>query len=62
VLVASGRGAFTGGGTQKLHLALTPAGRALLRHAKHVRLVSKGIFTPTGQAPLTARKTFTLAR
>jgi len=62
VLVASGQLTFEAPGSAKLKIKLTPPGKALLKHAKQLKLTAMGVFTPTGKAPLTRVKTFTLKR
>jgi Trypsin/IPT/TIG domain len=62
VLVASGQASFSAAGTARLKLKLTAAGRRLLKSAKSFKLTAKGIFTPTGQAPVSVRKSLTLKR
>jgi hypothetical protein len=60
VLVAQGQTSFAAAGTGTLTVKLTAAGRKLVKHAKHIRLTSKGSFTPTGRTPVTKITTFTL--
>jgi hypothetical protein len=62
VLVTTGRATIRSAGTITIKLKLTPAGRRLLVHAKRLALTAKGAFTPNGEAPIDARKTFTLKR
>jgi hypothetical protein len=62
VLVASGRLTFSAAASGKLKVKLTAAGKKLLKHAKHLKLTAKGSFTPTGNAAVLAKKTFTLKR
>jgi len=62
VLVATGRQAFALAGARSVRLKLTGAGKALLRHAKHVKLTASGTFTPTGQAAVRALRVFTVGR
>jgi subtilase family serine protease len=62
VLVASGRVAFTAAGRRTIRLALTGAGRSLLKRAKQIRLTASATFTPRGRAPVTAAKAFLLRR
>jgi hypothetical protein len=61
-LVASGRATFKRAGTQTLKIKLTAYGKGLLRHASRVKLTAQGTFTPSGQAKIVARATFTLTR
>jgi hypothetical protein len=62
VLVASGRATFRSAGTKTLKIKLTAYGKGLLRHASRVKLTAQGTFTPSGQAKIVARATFTLTR
>jgi hypothetical protein len=62
VLVASGQLTFTAPGSAKLKVKLTPGGKALLKHAKQVKLTAMGVFTPIGKTPITATKMFALKR
>src|SRR5664279_3287353 len=62
VLVASGKLTFSAAGTAKVKIKLTAAGKSLLRHAKQIKLTVKGTFTPTGKAPVSALRAFTLKR
>ncbi len=62
VLLASGQAAFVMNATKKVKVRLTGEGRRLLKHARSIRLTSKGVFTPPGKAPVTASKAFTLKR
>jgi hypothetical protein len=62
VLVASGRATFGNAGTKTIKIKLTPSGKRLLREANRLKLTAKGTFTPTGQAQIVARTTFTLTR
>jgi hypothetical protein len=61
-LIASGTARFNSAGTKTLKLTLSPSGRKLLRSSKCVRLTGKATFTPSGQAPLSALRAFTLRR
>jgi phosphodiesterase/alkaline phosphatase D-like protein len=62
VLVAFGKLTFSAAGTATVKLKLTAAGKGLLKHAKRLKLTAKGTFTPTGETPITAFKTFVLKR
>ncbi len=62
VLIASGRRSFSAAGAQRVLLKLTAAGKALLRHARRVKLTAKGTFTPTGGVAVTTMKAFTVGR
>jgi uncharacterized protein (AIM24 family) len=61
VLVAAGHLTFAAG-TAKMKVKLTAAGRRLLKHAKHLKLTGKAVFTPTHKTAVVASKTFTLRR
>jgi hypothetical protein len=60
VLVASGRATFRSAGTTLIKVKLTAYGKGLLKHANRVKLTAQGTFTPSGQAKIVARATFTL--
>jgi hypothetical protein len=66
ILVADGHRRFAAPGTAPLELALTLAGKRLLRRAmgekpaKRLRLTAKGTFTPKGKRPVRATKNFAL--
>jgi hypothetical protein len=62
VLVAVGQTRFTAAGTKKIKLKLTAEGKRLLKHAKRLKLTSKGSFTPAGGTVVTLSKTFTVRR
>ena len=62
VLVAIGRKTFTAAGAATIKIALTAAGKPLLKRAKHLKLTAKGVFTLAGGASVTALKAFTLNR
>jgi hypothetical protein len=62
VLVAAGHLTFSVAGTATLNVKLTSAGKRLLQHAKHVKLIAKGTLTPAGTAPITVTKTFIVKR
>jgi hypothetical protein len=62
VLVARGRATFRSAGTKLIKIKLTAYGKRLLRHARRVKLTAQGTFTPSGQAKIVARATFTLTR
>lgn len=62
VLVASGKLAFSAAGAGKLKLKLTSAGTHMLKHAKQLKLMVKGTFTPSGGATAEAAGTFVLKR
>lgn len=62
VLVGSGRVSFTRAGTANITIRLTGRGKALLRHAKRLRLTARGVLTPGGEPSVSATKSFTLTR
>jgi len=62
VLVALGALRFPAAGSGQMKLRLTPAGARMLRHAKTIRLTAKGTFYPRGGLPVSASRTFVLAR
>lgn len=62
VLVASGRQTFAAAGTATIQIRLTSAGKRLLRHAKKIKLIAKGSFTPTHDQPVNATRTLLLKR
>jgi alpha-tubulin suppressor-like RCC1 family protein len=62
VLLAAGHATFRTAGTKLVVLTLTSRGRKLLRHRRRIDLVARGSFTPNGKRPLTATKSFSLAR
>jgi hypothetical protein len=62
VLVGAGQRTFSAPGTAMIKIKLTAAGRSLLKHATQVKLTAKGTFTPTGNAAITATRTFVLKR
>jgi hypothetical protein len=62
VLVAKGQISFASAGTRKLKVRLTAVGKRLLGSVKHVRLTSKGTFTPFGRPAVTAIRAFALKR
>lgn len=62
VLVASGKLTTKEGGTAKLTIKLTAAGRALLAKRKPLNLTAKGAFAPKGRPTLNVTRNFTLTR
>jgi len=62
VLAASGALTFSAAGTEKLKIALTSAGRRLLKRTNRLTLSAKGTFTPAGEPPVTVSRTFVLRR
>jgi Trypsin len=62
LLVASAEATFSTAGKRKLEVTLTAVGRRLLEGASSLKLTAKAIFTPNGEAPVLATKTFVLRR
>ncbi|HST33620.1 MAG TPA: putative Ig domain-containing protein [Solirubrobacteraceae bacterium] len=62
VLFAAGHATFRTAGTKVVVLNLTGRGRKLLRHRRRIALLARGTFTPSAKRPITAAKSFTLAR
>jgi hypothetical protein len=62
VLFASGKLTTGEGGTAKLTMRFTSAGRALLKQGKPVKLTAKGAFAPKGRPTLKATRSFALSR
>ncbi len=62
LVVLSGAHTFLSAGSAVVKLKLTAAGKKLLRRAKHVTLVERGTFTPTGGRAITTTHTITLKR
>jgi hypothetical protein len=62
VLVASGRHVFAEPGSATIKIRLTSAGRRLLKHAKQLRLIARGTFTPVAQPPVAVLRRFTVRR
>jgi hypothetical protein len=62
VLVASGRIKSAAAGTGRLTITLTAAGARLLRHKKSLKLRGTATFTHPGSSPVTASRSFRLAR
>jgi hypothetical protein len=62
VLVASGHATFEAAGTLKIKMKLNPAGKRLLKRVRSLKLTAKGIFTPSGQPPVSATQVFVLKR
>jgi hypothetical protein len=67
VLAAAGTVLLGRSGVATIRIALTTRGRQMLRHARHLRLTARGIFTPDvtpagGAAALRALRAFTLGR
>jgi alpha-tubulin suppressor-like RCC1 family protein len=62
VLVAAGRKTVVRAGELSFTVKLTAKGLRLLKAAKRIKLTAKGSFTPLGQRPIVAIKSFALAR
>ncbi len=62
VLVAAGKLRFSAAGRGTLAIKLTPAGKVLLKHAKHVTLTAWGAFEPIGAAPVIVTRAFAIRR
>jgi hypothetical protein len=60
VVVASGSKTFNKAGAAKLKIKLTHAGRALLKHAKHLKLTVAGSFKPKQGKKVTKQRTIRL--
>ncbi len=60
VLIAAGRVTLHSAGSARLKLALTAAGKRLLKHSRRVTLTAKATFTPPGEAAILAEERFTL--
>jgi hypothetical protein len=61
-LVATASIVFHGAGQAKLKIALTSAGRRLLRRSNVVKLLAKDTYTPAGEGSVTVTRTFTVRR
>jgi hypothetical protein len=64
-LVATGAANFSAADSRKLKVQLTAAGKHLLTreqklHAKYLKLTARATFTPAGNAPVVAQRTFAL--
>lgn len=62
ILVASGKLTFSGAGHGTVRLRLTAAGKRLLRHAKTLRLTTKGVFTGVGLPSVSVARSLALRR
>jgi hypothetical protein len=62
VLLAAGKATFSQAGTQTLTITLTANGKRQLKHAKRLKLTTKGTFTPAGKPAIVTTKIFTLTR
>lgn len=62
VLVATGRKGFTRAGKLSFTVKLTAKGLRLVKKTKRIKLTAKGSFTPLGQRPIVAIKSFSLTR
>jgi hypothetical protein len=61
VLVAKGQAVFSAAGMETVKVKLTAAGRSLLKRSSHLKLVGKATFTPTGKAPISTTRSFSVA-
>lgn len=62
VLIASGRLTLSASRAGLLKLKLTAQGKHLLKHARRMKLVVKGVFTPSGGTPVSISSRFQLKR
>jgi hypothetical protein len=62
VLVATGKKVFPRAGKLSFTVKLTAKGLLLVKKAKRIKLTARGSFTPVGQPPIVAIKSFTLTR
>ena len=62
VTVAAGRATISRAGTVTVRVALTTAGKRLLKHAGHIRMTAKGSFVVAGQPAIAAAQAFSLSR
>lgn len=62
MLVGTGTATFIAAGVKKVVVKLTSKGKALLKHAKSIKLTATGSFTATGKVSVTSLKAFTLKR
>lgn len=62
VLVAAGTREFVRAGTATIRITLTRTGNELLKHARHLTLTAKAIFTPVNTAAVFATRAFPLTR
>jgi alpha-tubulin suppressor-like RCC1 family protein len=62
VLLARGAQSFKTAGSKAITIKLTKEGLRRLRTAKRIKLTVKGVFTPSGKAPVTALRQFSLKR
>ena len=60
VLMAAGRLSFPKSGRVELTIRVTSTGRALLRHARQIKLTADGRYTPSGEGVVETTKVFTL--
>ncbi|MDQ6834937.1 MAG: hypothetical protein M3016_02010 [Actinomycetota bacterium] len=61
-LAAAGSRSVKHAGATKVKVRLTPRGRSLLRHNRHLRLTAEARFTPMGRSTTTASRVITLKR
>ncbi len=60
ILVGVGRHAFSGAATARIKIKLTPAGKALLKHAKRLTFTARGTFKTHGKVAVEKTETFVL--
>ncbi|MFL5823203.1 MAG: FG-GAP-like repeat-containing protein, partial [Solirubrobacteraceae bacterium] len=60
IVVARGKLTRATNGTGKLTVALTPAGRAMLRHAKQLSVLGEATLKTAGRPPVSTSRSFTL--
>jgi hypothetical protein len=61
VLIASGHVVFVEAATKTLRMKLTRTGLRVLRHARSLKVMAKGSFTPAGGTSVTTTKRFSIA-
>jgi hypothetical protein len=61
LVVALGSASFTSAGTRTVKLRLTNAGRRLIEHSYSLKLTLKGVFTRSGEPPVSWVKTVALS-
>ncbi len=62
ILLARGAHSFTAYGPATVTLRLTAKGKRVLKHATHLALTIKGVFTQAGGQPVSTVHTFSLSR
>jgi hypothetical protein len=61
-LLATGRTTYPGAGTKTVNVALTSAGRAVLKHARRIRITATATFAARGAFPVGMTLSFVLRR